>query len=128
MFSRTTASTTSLFLGLYLLSLLISPVASNTLTKRARNWQCGQVKSNDKLYPNQCLCFDALGTTAVAGQSQAQVTYANLNGFGYPQSVSDREIEAWTMQRTIWADVPRLVGVHDRRATTVTVLYQMGDP
>ena len=86
---RTLTSIVTLFLGLYLLSFLVGPVSANSLTKRARNWQCGQVKSNDKLYPNQCICFDALGTTAVAGQSTAQVTYANLNNFGYPQSVSN---------------------------------------
>jgi hypothetical protein len=76
------------FLALTLiLSIQTHANPSSNLFKRARDWQCGQIKSSDKNYPNQCICFDATGTNTVAGESTAAVAYANNNGFRYPASV-----------------------------------------
>ena len=69
---------------------------SSNLFKRARDWQCGQIKSSDKNFPNQCICFDAAGITTVAGESTAAVTYANDNRFRYPASVGRNLAELFT--------------------------------
>lgn len=71
----------------FILSIRSHANPSSNLFKRARDWQCGQIKSSDKNYPNQCICFDATGVTTVAGESTAAVAYANNNGFRYPASV-----------------------------------------
>jgi hypothetical protein len=60
----------------------------HTLAKRARAFQCGQIKSNSAQYPNVCICFDTAGTTANFGESTAAVTYANSQGFKFPTSVN----------------------------------------
>jgi hypothetical protein len=65
----------------------ISP-RRHTIAKRARAFQCGQIKSNSAQYPNVCVCFDTLGTTVNFGESTAAVSYANSQGFKFPQSVS----------------------------------------
>jgi hypothetical protein len=92
-----TPITTPVFLALTLiLSIQTHANPSSNLFKRARDWQCGQIKSSDKVYPNQCICFDAAGVTTVAGESTAAVTYANVNGFRYPASVSRNLAELFT--------------------------------
>lgn len=60
----------------------------HTLAKRARAFQCGQIKSNSAQYPNVCICFDTAGTSVNFGESTAAVTYANSQGFRFPTSVS----------------------------------------
>jgi hypothetical protein len=61
----------------------------HTIAKRARSYQCGQIKSNSAQYPNVCVCFDTLGTSVNFGESTAAVTYANSQGFRFPTSVSE---------------------------------------
>jgi hypothetical protein len=61
----------------------------HTIAKRARAYQCGQIKSNSAQYPNVCVCFDTLGTSVNFGESTAAVTYANSQGFKFPTSVSE---------------------------------------
>ncbi|KAG7528587.1 hypothetical protein FFLO_06073 [Filobasidium floriforme] len=83
-------TTIPMFLALTLILLIQSHAnPSSNLFKRARDWQCGQIKSSDKNFPNQCICFDAAGVTTVAGESTAVVAYANVNGFRYPASTSN---------------------------------------
>lgn len=64
----------------------------HTLTKRARAFQCGQIKSNSAQYANVCICFNTLGTSVNFGESTAAVSYANSQGFRYPTSVSSHPL------------------------------------
>lgn len=68
-----------------------SHLRRHTIAKRARAFQCGQIKSNSAQYPNVCICFDTAGTTVNFGESTAAVTYANSQGFRFPTSVSTSE-------------------------------------
>ena len=75
-----------------LLAIVVTIVQANSqanLYKRARDWRCGQIKSNDATFPNKCICFDALGLQTVAGESVAVVAYSNANMFRYPASVNN---------------------------------------
>ena len=64
----------------------------HTLAKRARAFQCGQIKSNSAQFPNVCICFDTLGTSVNFGESTAAVSYANSQGFRFPTSVSSHPL------------------------------------
>lgn len=57
------------------------PLRRHTLAKRARAYQCGQVKSNSAQYPNACICFDTARTSVQFWGEHGRCDIRKLTGF-----------------------------------------------